>query len=344
MPLEPSTVRRILAVKLSSFGDIVHVTPCLRALRGAYPEAEILVAVDRTLAGVLRHDSHIDGLVDANPRLHGFLTGTLSAAARLAQVGGARFDVALDFQGLRRSAAWVYASRARWRGGRGGRRPGWQMAMRPDPQQHAIDVCAGVAERAGVPVHDRQPRLYPGASAEREIEALLGAADVARSGFIVANPFGIWPAKRWPIDRWAALIRTLSAEWGATIIVTGSRSELTDAAPLLAQAGAAAVSLVGRLTLEQAICLYHRAALLISGDSGPLHAAAAVGTPVVALYGPTWPERTGPRGSPVRIIQVSRSASPASYRDPTAQRHMRAIEVERVLAAAAALYHPRAAR
>ncbi|MDX2165636.1 MAG: glycosyltransferase family 9 protein [Deltaproteobacteria bacterium] len=329
-----AAARRVLAVKLSSFGDIVHCTPCLRALRAACPDAEIAVAVERRFAPILRHDPHVDTILEASAWPQGAASSALFALGPLLRRGGPRFDLALDFQGRHRSAAWVYASRARWRGGRGVRRPGWQMAVQPDPSQHAVDVCAAVAEAAGVRVADRQPRLFPGAAVEPAVDALLDACAAPRRGYLLANPFGIWRAKRWPVDRWIAALRVLRHRLGLTIVLSGSRDECADAAPLLAGLGADAVSLVGRLSLDQALCVYRRAALMISGDSGPLHAAAALGTPVLALYGITWPERTGPRGERVRVLQASRAESPTGYRDDAAQRHIGAITVEAVVDAA----------
>ena len=334
-----AAARRVLAVKLSSFGDIVHCTPSLRALRQACPAAEILVAVDRGFAPILRCDPHLDGILAADPRPQGVLASALCAVGPLWRHGGPRCDLALDFQGRHRSAAWVYASRAHWRGGRGVRRPGWQMVIEPDPNQHAVDVCAAVAEAAGIRVPDRQPRLYPDAGVEPDVDALLDAHGVPRRGFLIANPFGIWPSKRWPVDHWIAALVALRRRLAIPVVLTGSREECAAAAPLLAGLGDAAVSLVGRLSLPQALAVYRRGALMISGDSGPLHAAAAVGTAVVALFGPTWPERTGPRGSPARVLQASRAASPGDYQDEAGQAHMRAIAVDAVVDATLALYH-----
>lgn len=335
---ELDRVRRVLAVKLSSFGDIVHCTPCLRALRRACPQAEIAVAVERRFAPILRADPHIDTIIEARTWPQGAVASALCAAAPLLRRGGLRrFDLALDFQGRHRSAAWVYASRARWRGGRGTRRPGWQLAIEPDPDQHAVDVCAAIAEAAGVPVPDRQPRLFVAAAVEPALDALLDACGAPRRGFVVANPFGIWPAKRWPLERWVAAIAALRRALGVAVVVTGSANERRDAEPLLAGLGEGGVSLVGRLTLDQALSVYRRAALLISGDSGPLHAAAALDTPVVGLFGVTRAERTGPRGRHVRVLQQARPDGPGDYHDAAQQSYLRAIPVEAVVEAAVEL-------
>ncbi len=336
-PIEFAAVRRVLAVKLSSFGDIVHVTPCLRALRHACPGAEILVVVDRTWAPVLREDPHINGVIEADPSRRGFVSSWIDARRRLRTRPGTRFDLAVDFQGLRRSAAWIYASGARWRAGRGGVRPGWHVTVRPDVEQHAVRVCAQIAEHLGIAVPDLAPRLFTSSEADRAVAQALQVAGAPSRGFVLVNPFGT-PPKMWPIERWAALIARVREQLALPVVIAGGPGEEDAAAHLVARLTTPAPSLVGKTTLDQALCLYRRAVLAVSGDSGPMHAAAAVGTPVVALFGPTWPERTGPWGTTHRVIQRSRAASHQAYRDPGSRRHMEAIDVQTVLEAVAALH------
>jgi heptosyltransferase-1 len=332
-------VHHVLAVKLSSFGDIVHVTPCLRALRHACPTAEILVAVDRTWAPMLRQDPHIDGVIEADPTRRSFLSSWIDARRRLAAWSHTPFDLAIDFQGLRRSAAWIYASGARWRTGRGGVRPGWQATIRPDLDRHAVRVCAQIAEHLGIAVPDLEPRLFTSPQADRAIEQALHVAGAPPRGFVLANPFGTWRSKTWPTKSWAALITRIREQLALPVVIAGGPGEQEKAAHLVARLAAPIPSLAGKTALDQALCLYRRAVLAISGDSGPMHAAAAVGTPVIALFGPTWPERTGPWGAAHRVIQLSRAASHHAYRDEESRRHIEAIDVDTVLDAVAALHH-----
>ncbi|MBP1686709.1 MAG: rfaC [Deltaproteobacteria bacterium] len=336
-PIDLAAVRRVLAVKLSSFGDIVHVTPCLRALRNAFPTADIQVVLDRTWAPLLREDPHINGIIEADPMRHGFLSSWIDARRRIRARRGPAFDLAIDFQGLRRSAAWIYASRARWQMGRGVRRPGWQFAVRPDLKQHAVRVCAQIAEHLGIVVPDLEPRLYTSAEADYTIEQALRAAGAPPRDFVLANPFGTWRSKMWPVERWAALIGRIHDELALPVVIAGGPGEEADAAQLARCLSPPVPSLAGTTTLDQVLCLYRRAALAIGVDSGPMHAAAAVGTPVVALFGPTWPERTGPWGARHQVIQLSRAPSPDAYRDNGSRCHMEAIDVGTVLGAVAAL-------
>jgi len=204
--------------------------------------------------------------------------------------------------------------------------------IHPDMQRHAVDVCAEISERAGISVSDREPRLFCSETADRAVEAKLHKAGAPLRGFVLANPFGRWPSKVWPVERWAVLIRRIRNELGLPVMVSGGPGEEPQAERLLAlMAPSPPPSMVGQTTLEEAICLYRRALLVVSGDSGPMHAAAAVGTPVVALFGATWPEQTGPRGAGHRILQVSRAAFHHAYPNDAQRRHIEAIDAEAVL-------------
>jgi heptosyltransferase I len=337
-PIDLSHARRVLVVKRSSFGDVVHLTPCLRALRQACPDAEIIVAVDRTWAPILRSDPHLDAVVEADPARRRFIPSLLEARDRLKSLPGARFDLAIDFQGRSRSAAWIYASKARFQGGRGGFRPGWQSNLRPDLQRHALEVCAEIARSFGIAVTDLEPRLFITPSSDQSLGRLLKEVGAPERGFIVANPFSTWRSKVWPVERWAILIRKIRVELGIPVVISGGPNEVAEQARLAALLGpSAAPSLVGKMLIEEAICLYRRALFMITGDTGPMHAAAAVGTPVVALFGATWPEQTGPWGSRHRVLQRSRSEFHHAYPDEAERRHIEALDVETVFAAAADL-------
>jgi len=135
----------------------------------------------------------------------------------------------------------------------------------------------------------------------------------------------------WPLDRYAQLMHRLREDLRLPIIITGGLDEVEQSLVLtqLLRAGTA-ISLVGRLTLGQALCLYQRARLMVTGDSGPMHAAAALGTRIVALFGPTLPERTGPWGRDHIVIQKARPPSHYAYRSDRNRKYMRAIEVETV--------------
>lgn len=330
-PLDPAEVRSILAVKLSSLGDVVHVTPCLRALRRHFPQARLTLAVDAPFADVVRHNLHLDEIISpaGRPGRWGRLVGIRQVLA-----GRPRFDLAIDFQGNWRSALWVYLSRARVKAGRGTGRPGWAVRVRFDPTMHAVPFCAGILEALGLPVPDLTPEVFPDPAADERVRQLLGRAGLPARGFLLVNPFSRWASKAWPAERYAELITRVRGERPVPVVVTGGPGETGQGRALVGRLLSGAVlDLVGRLSLAESIALFGRAGLMVTGDSGPMHIAAALGTRVVALFGPTLPERTGPWGQLGAVIQARRPRKHRAYRSDSTGKYIRAIPVETVVRA-----------
>jgi len=325
------TTNKVLVVKLSSLGDVIHVTPCLQAIRRAFPKAEIVMVIDSRFTPVVRYNPYVDTVIESRPIPSGpfrFLFGMLR---ELASSQDRPFDVAMDFQGNRRSAAWVYASRGRFKAGRGKRRPGWNLAFVPDLDRHAVVVCAEIARKIGISVDELKPQIFLSDHDDQELLSILETHDLSRDGFILVNPFSRWHSKNWPQERYAELISRLWGDFGLPIIITGGPGEDEQAAELMSlMKPGTATTLAGKLTLGQAFCLYRRALLMITCDSGPMHAAAALGTKVVALFGPTLPERTGPWGEGHQVIQMARPPIHHTYLTDTDQIYMRSIDVQTV--------------
>jgi ADP-heptose:LPS heptosyltransferase len=332
--------RRILAVKLSSFGDIVHATPSLHAIATAFPAASLYVAIESRWRDVLRYDPRISGVVESRSRTALTPAAVSEIALRLAasarRIG--RFDMAIDLQGSRRSAAWVYLSGARIRTGRGRVRPGWLRPAVPDLTRHAIRVMAELCENLGVPVTSLAPRLYTGADEEAALDRRLERAGAPAAGYVLLNPFSRWDSKSWAVDKSARLLTRLRRECGVPVILSGGAADRPKARSVLRRAEAAGtISLAGALPLGEALCLFRRARLMISCDSGPMHAAAAFGVPVLALFGPTHPERTGPWGTGHVVLQAARPVDHHAYRRDREGRFMAALGVDAVFAAAAGM-------
>lgn len=319
---------RILVVKLSSFGDVVRSTPCLRALHRAWPEARISVAVDAALAPLLAHDPHV----------HERLTnegGGIMAAWRSSR-HLPPFDLALDLQGTRRSAVWMYRCKAWIRAGRGRYRPGWTFAVPADLQINDVQDQALILARLGIVVDDLNPRLYTDPEADARVEARLLSEGMPARDFLVINAFSRWQSKTWPLDRYAEVIRWFHSQYQQRVIITGSADEKEYAEQLLAMVlPSSAVSMAGVTDLPEALALYQRAALMVTGDSGPMHAAAALGTRVIALFGPTWPERSAPWGDGHTVLQLRRPDRHHAYRDRMNQDCIKAIDVDTVCRALA---------
>jgi heptosyltransferase I len=315
----------ICAVKLSSMGDIVHITPAMRALRARFPTAHISLVVEDRFAAVVEENPHIDELVTVPHQ--GKRPWLRCLQSMLTQKAP---DVAIDFQGLARSAVWIYSTRAAFQTGRGGYRPFWQRAPLKE-NQHAVEVNAAVVESLGVAIDNLQPEIFLNNDAQARVQLLLGQQGLLDEDFIVVNPFSRVRSKQWPLERYAQLIDLVFSRLHLKTIVCGSSDERAMSEKLASriQTGAA-VFMTGKLSLAESLCVYERASLMVTGDTGPMHAAAALGTPVLALFGPTLPERTGPWGDGHTVLQTKKPPFHAMYRYDIQGSYMASINLQTV--------------
>ncbi len=332
--MNPASFRRILLVRLTSFGDVVRIAGLPAALRKASPGAEIVVVTDEGLTPLFEAAPDVDRVIGQR-RARSLLDVWRQARAALAPLGAdGGIDLAVDLQGRRASALWTYASGAPLKAGRGGFRPGWRFTMPTDYRRSDTAESAAILEKLAIAVPDPAPVLTTAPRAEAEIEAILAAAGLPPSGFIVVNPFSRWATKAWPLERYVQLLPLLQAATHLPMVVSAGAAETEGAARLIAALPpGTAASLAGRLNLAQLLALLRRARLVLTGDSGPMHAADALGTRVVALFGPTWPERAGPWRKSQRVIQRWRSPRYHAYRRADSAAGMAAIGVEEVRAA-----------
>ena len=325
--------RRILVVKLSSLGDVVLSTVALRALRRAFPAADLRVAIEARFVPLLAASREVDGIIEATPqtRLTPRLLRDVHRALAAERTRRGPFDVAIDLQGTRRSAAWTYLSGAAVKAGRGSPRPGWRLSLPLDRTVHAVRSHAEICERLGVPAADLGPALATLPADEARLDAILDATRLPREGHVLLNPFCGWRSKSWPKAKAAELASRVADRLGERVVVTGGPDESPRASEVVRLAGdRSAVSLAGRLSLGELACLARRARLMVSCDSGPMHVAAAVGTRVVALFGPTLPAHTGPWGDGHAVLQALPTPDHHEYRRDGADRYMDALAVEAV--------------
>jgi len=323
---------RILMVKLSSFGDVVRTTPCIRALKAKWPEANISFAVDRPLAPLLAHDPDLHEVLPNTP-------GEMLHAFRSAREPKG-FDLAIDFQGTHRSLIWMYTCGATTKAGRGTWRPGWAAAVPANLSINDVPDQANILEQMGIPVSNLHPKLYLDKEADARVSNLLRERGLPESGFLIVNPFSRWKSKMWPAERYAEVITRFAKEFKQTVLISGSVQEKPLADALLSLIPQdLACSFAGALNLQESVALYSRAALMLTGDSGPMHAAAALSVRVLALFGPTWPERSAPWGDQHIVLQSRRPQHHHAYRNRDDQSFMMAIETNTVHEALARMWN-----
>jgi lipopolysaccharide heptosyltransferase I len=331
--------QRFLIVRLSSIGDIVHALPAAAALAESFPQAQIHWVVEK------RHALLLDG----NPHLHrvvildtlGWRRHLTSSATwheirnGVGDLRRTRYSVAFDFQGLWKSAVVAWLSRAQERVGfaeRWLREPSagvlYTQRVSPRAHVHVVQENLALVERRGAHTERWQFPLPRNQEDDRHVDQQLAALDT--KDFIIINPGGGWRSKCWSPENYAALIRQWAGARREQILLTGSPSEEPLLEGILQNAGAQRARYLPT-TLVQFIALARRARLFIGGDTGPLHLAAAVGTPIVGIYGPTDPVRNGPFAAD--DIALSNYGPINHTRRGTYPAYLSGISVESVVAA-----------
>lgn len=285
----------ILIVRLGALGDVVHAIPAAAALRTAFPDARIDWLVEPRHRAIVDLVPVVDRVLAVESPTIG---GWIDAVKRLRET---RYDVALDFQGLMKSAVFARASGARrvagfsiWHLREKGARPLYTETDRAPQGSHEDDVHVirknlHLLRVLGVETTAIEFPLAPVRSAAADAVE----RDVGGRRFAALNPGAAWPNKRWPAQRFGEIAAFMQEIRGLpSIVLWGPGEEALARAVVDASAGAARVA--PRTEIADLIELSRRAALIVSGDTGPLHIAAAVGTPAVAIYGPTNPRRNGP--------------------------------------------------
>jgi heptosyltransferase-1 len=289
---------RILLVRLSSIGDVIVATPAIAALRAAFPQAHLAWLVEEKSADIVRGNPALDEVIvweRAATSRHGRMRALrehLDFARRLRE---RRFDVAIDFQGLLRSALLVGLSGARWRiaseGSREGSRLFYNVCVPRSEDPSSRQRCLDVLQPLGVESRDRRMVVWfgPEHAAAAGRLAARARAEVGGTRLVCLCPATTWRHKHWREEGWGALADGLARD-GATPVFMGAASDRPMLERIRKQMRERAFHVAGETSLKEAAALLARAALAITVDTGLMHSAVAVGAPVVALCGPSyWP-------------------------------------------------------
>jgi heptosyltransferase-1 len=350
LDINPKTkIDRLLIVRLSAMGDVIHTLPAVYALRRAFPQAFIGWLIEERwaellcAAGARRRGgrSSLRPLVDevhtVNLKAWGKCLFSISTLQRAAtawnDVRDARYDTAVDLQGAIRSAVL-----ARWSGAPevyGAAEPRetpaslWYTRRVVARGRHVVEQNLSVAEAlVGHGVQLPPVELPRDPQAEGRVERRL--SELGIGDFAILNPGAGWGAKRWPAERYGEVARTLGDLGLRSILNYGpGEEELVRATEAASGGTARAMS----CTITELIALTRRARLFIGGDTGPLHLAAALRVPVVAIYGPTDPVRNGPHGTRSVVLRSTESIT-SHARSAAADDGLLTIGSDAVVAAA----------
>ena len=285
----PEPLGRLLVVRLGSLGDLVHTLPAVAAIRLVHPFAQIDWLVDNAHRAFL---DLVPAISSTIPLRKATSRGWIQS---LRELRARRYDVAIDFQGLIKSAALARLSGAARVIGfdRASAREGASSLLYTErvaagDAGHVIDKNLRLAARLGAPIHRREFPLLPIPSPVLE---QLRANGLGR--FALLNCGAAWPNKRWPPERFGLIARWLREQHNLASVALWGPGEESIAEEVVRTSEGAAL-MAPQTTLTDLVAIAAQAEIMISGDTGPTHVASALGTPVVALFGPTSAERNGP--------------------------------------------------
>jgi heptosyltransferase-2 len=332
-PLEPAAVRDILVRSPNWVGDAIMSLPALGVLRGLFPRADLTVLAAPRVAPLFRG-----------------LPGVTEVVSYPAQRGKwqvlwglrGRFDLALALPNSMESALglWLAGIPARVGYNTDARRPFLTLAVSGRQKLaglHTIYYYLGILTALGKFASFAPPALYLGAEEMEAAAHFLAAPGLTTSGprvgFSPGATYG--PAKRWPSESFAALAENLQEEFGARVVLLGGPEDREASAHLKEHLSQPVLDLVGRTDLRQALGVLSHLQLLVTNDSGLMHAAAALGVPLVALFGSTDPQATGPFTPKATVLRHPLACSPCFKRTcDEGYRCLTEISVAEVLAAA----------
>jgi lipopolysaccharide heptosyltransferase I len=327
---------RILLIRPSSLGDVARSVPAAASLRLAFPAARIDWLVEQGFEAVVSHHPAVSNVVtfpkkrirDALRRLD---PRPLIAFARTLRASN--YDCVLDLQGLARSAAMTWLTRAPRRIGLADARElGWLAYTTRAPagaDMHAVERMLAVVAAAGArPVADMRLYVPP-----KGREWLATQAWAARP-YVVLAPTSRWPAKQWPAARFASVAQAARAR-DLTVAVVGGRSERAqcEAVTSLAAEDAGIIDLVGVTDVAGLMAVIEGSRAVVANDSAALHLAVGLGRPTVALFGPTRADRVGPFGRSHEVIQHVAAWESLDHKRASGVRLMERIEATEVIEA-----------
>lgn len=311
-PLRPGTFqpKRILVVRLDLIGDLVLSMVLVRILKRTYPEAEIdLISVPAS-AKVIEGDPDVTRLLGYDPNIWRRPKALVQSKnwrelrELLRTLRGREYDLAISVFGKWAGVLAALSGARRTLGFGRESFPGLMSDSVPGKhwtrgeKKHEVDYCLELAQAAGATIEaeDRYPRLLIPTRVSDEVEQILASAGAQTQHPLIACHVSAnnGQSKRWPVPYWAALLDRLIREENAQIVLTGAPNDLPLIEKVTTRMHEQPLNLAGKTSLTQLAALLKRADLLISGDSGPMHMASAVETPIIAIHGPTDPALSGP--------------------------------------------------
>ena len=304
---------KILILKPSSLGDVVQAVPVLRHLKRHFPQSEIHWWLAAELRPLLDGDPDLAGIIPFERRRWKSPWHWPEMLASIRALRAHRFDWVIDLQGLARSGVFAWLANGSLTAGvldpREGAAGFYDLAVpRPAYETHAVDWYLAVLARLGVPI---APDFTWLPARPEAIAAVQRQWQPAGERWWILNPGARWFNKRWPVEHFAALVGLAAkSDPALRFAILGGRADAELGEIIAAADPARCVNLAGRTTLPEMVEWIRLSELIVTNDTGPMHVAAALGKPVVALFGPTDARRTGPYGQLASVLRQPLSCAP----------------------------------
>lgn len=332
-------MKHVLIIKLRYIGDVLLATPTVRAIKAALPDVRVTMMVNRGTEDVLSGNLDLEEVVVLDK-------GSLGAQSRLiAGLRSRRFDTVIDLTDGDRSAflSWIsgasirigFNDEHRWRG-----KYYTQVVQSMPEVQHRIDRDLEALKPMSIQADSKDLQLRVTPEEVHSADQLLDQLGVQRSqSIVILQPGARYWFKAWPPERFAELADQVTFQYGCQVLIGGSHQESDLAQQIRQMAKSRPTIMAGRTTIKQFAAIAKKSALFVGSDSGAMHIAAAVGTPTVALFGPSNPAEWGPRGERVKVLYKGLDCRVCFH--PTCERGeencMMQLSVQEVCAAAVQL-------
>jgi lipopolysaccharide heptosyltransferase II len=316
---------KILILKPSSLGDVIQALPVLRLLKLHFRDAEIFWWLDSSLAPLLEDDPDLAGIVRFERKRWGKPQHWPEMLRSVQWLRKQQFDLVIDLQCLLRSGAFAWLANGKFLVGldevREGARGFYDLAVpRKNFLTHAVDWYLSVLPEIGVPVHKNfnwlPERPIIAAEIKRKWFGENSKFKIQNSKLILLQPGARWKNKRWPAKYFAELVRALAQKFpAARFAILGDKDDQPLGEIILRASPEHCLNLCGETSLPEMVEWIRLCDLMVTNDTGPMHVAAALGKPLVALFGPTEPRRTGPYGQLENILRIELPCSPCMKSD-----------------------------
>jgi len=335
---------------MSAIGDVIHTLPALNAIRKHYREAHITWLVEEAAYDLVKGHEALDRVLVSKRkrwlkdlRGPGCFKAVKEAYNFLKKLRDTRYNLILDFQALLKSGILIALAK-------GERKVGFDRGLEHmehsylflneripavDMEHHALSRGLMLLNALGIPTPEVEYKLPVFDDDRQKVDDLIRRYEFENPQRIVAiNPVAKWETKLWSNQKFAQLADSLIEQYSCGIVFTGSLNDRSAIDNIISKMKGRAVNLAGETTLKVLAALYSKVQMVVSTDTGPMHMAAAVGAPVVALFGPTAPWRTGPYGAGHHIVRAELECAPCFKRQCETTDCMHQISVAQVLEAA----------